>query len=106
MSVESLFNSNATLQTRTQTLDAFGGIKESFATGETFACRIQPPSADERNLYTREGQVVNAKAYVSHRLNANVTDQVSFGSRTFLIRGVINPDEADLYKILFLEEQE
>ena len=34
MSVETLFNSNAKLETRTQTLDAFGGIKESFAVAQ------------------------------------------------------------------------
>ena len=106
MSVESLFNSNATLETRTQTLDAFGGIKESFATFSTFTCRIQPTKADEQNLYNREGQVVNAKAYVSSTLSANVTDRVVFNDRTFLIRGIINPDEANVFKVLFLEEQE
>tara|TARA_R110000824_G_scaffold22442_2_gene82117 strand:+ start:88 stop:408 length:321 start_codon:yes stop_codon:yes gene_type:complete len=105
MSIETMFNSEATLESRTQTLDAFGGIKESFAATTTFACRIQPTSADEQNLYTREGMTVKMKAYVSHRLSANVTDQVAFGSRTFLVRGVLNPDEADLYKVLFLEEQ-
>jgi SPP1 family predicted phage head-tail adaptor len=105
MSVETLFNSNAKLETRTQTLDAFGGIKESFAVAQSFSCRIQPTSAEEQNLYNREGMTVEAKAYVSHRLNPNVTDRVIFGSRTFLIRGVLNPDEADLYKVLYLEEQ-
>lgn len=105
MSVETLFNSNARLEKRTQTLDAFGGIQESFAVSQSFACRIQPSNANEQNLYNREGMVVTAKAYVSHRLVANVTDRVKFGDRTFLIRGITNPDEADLYKILYLEEQ-
>jgi head-tail adaptor len=100
-----MFNSRATLQTRTQTLDAFGGIKEAFGTAEEFPCRIQPTSADERNLYEREGLIVNAKAYVSASLSPTVTDRVLFGARTFYVRGILNPDEADVFKVVFLEEQ-
>ena len=106
MSVESLFNSRATLKSRTQTFDAFGGIKESFPDGGVqFNCRIQPSNADEKNLYDREGVTITAKAYVSPRLDATITDRVSFGSRSFIVRGVVTLDEADVYKILYLEEQ-
>mgnify|MGYP003647689209 CR=1 FL=1 len=105
MSVETMFNSRATLQTRTRKPDAFGGTTETFAVGDQFPCRIQPSNADETNLYSREGATVTAKAYVSASLVATIIDRVKFGTRTFLIRGVVNPDEADVYKILYLEEQ-
>ena len=100
-----MFNSKATLQSRTQTLDAFGGMVESFSTARNFPCRIQPTSADEQDLYSREGQVVTAKAYVSASLAPGTNDRVVFNSRTFYIRGILNPDEANMYKVVYLEEQ-
>ena len=105
MSVESLFNNNAVLQGRTQALDAWGGMTETFATSTRFACRIQPTTAEEQTLYARESMIVKLKAYTSHRLDATINNRVTFNSRTFLVRGVTNPDEADVYKVLFLEEQ-
>ena len=105
MSVESLFNNQATLKTRTVVRDAIGGTVETFSGGETFGMRLQPTSTDETNLYSKEGQVVKFKAYVSAQLSASITDRVSFNDRPLIVRGVLNPDEADVYKVLFLEEQ-
>lgn len=105
MSVESMFNNEAVLQGRTQALDAWGGMTETFATTTRFACRIQPATADEQTLYARENMTVKLKAYTSHRLAASINNRVTFNDRTFLVRGVTNPDEADVYKVLFLEEQ-
>ena len=105
MSIETLYNSEASVQGRTQTLDAWGGIKESFATTSTFRCRFQPTTADEKNLYSREGQVVDLKAYTSPKVPITINDQISFNSRTFIVKGIINPDEADHHIVLFLEEQ-
>jgi len=60
-------------------------------------CRLQPIKSMERVLLMREGVKVTHRLFLGTRIPVDPNDRFVMGTRTFKIKGSINPDEMDQY---------
>jgi len=101
-----LLNSTMYVHRRTVTRDALGGITESFALVASVDSRIQPLTAKETDLYSKEGETITHKAYFSFGANVEPRDRLIFRGKTFIVRTVMNPDYEDVYLVANVSEQD
>ena len=101
MSFRSLLVHTADVQSRTLTTDGGGSYTESWAAAfEDVPCRIVPISAQELQARGTTVEQISHKMFMGHSIAGTETaiavdDRVSFDSRTFQVRGVLNVDELD-----------
>lgn len=81
-----------TIQRVTNTRDAIGGVIETWATLVTVYARVLPMSAGEQ--YRRQQIQAKADWKVTVRYNNEIrpADRLVWRTRTFQIKGVLNPD--------------
>lgn len=105
MSVATLAVHKVTTQRKTTSVDASGGITETWANYLTLSCRIQPLSAREQQLYSRETEVVTHKIYFPGTPDITPSHRIVYGSNTFEVKGVRNIDHLDRFLTVEAELQ-
>ena len=69
-------------------------------------CRLQPVKAYERVMLMREGVKITHRLFLGSLVSVDESDRFVMGSRTFKIKGVVNPDELGRLLQCDLEEEE
>jgi SPP1 family predicted phage head-tail adaptor len=98
-------NRLATVQTYTNASDGMGGFITTWANDGTVWCDIEPISASQRLQYGDLNTDITHK--VTARYSANLTPEkrLSFQSRNFTLKTVINKGEdSDFIELLASEE--
>lgn len=93
-----------TLQSVSTTRDIVGGLVESWATTATLWAKVEPMSA--RESWYRQQMNASASWKVSIRYRSGVTSKqrIVWGTRTFEVRGVTDPDNRRRYLELACDE--
>lgn len=105
MSIQSLAIHTVTTQRKTTASDAAGGLTETWANLLKLSCRIQPLSAREAQLYSRETEIVTHKIYFPGAPDVTASDRIIFGSNTYEVKGVRNIDHLDRFLTVEAELQ-
>ena len=88
----------------TNTRDAGGGISQSFSPVTYIYANIKPMNA---NSTYRQGIVqekVTHEVTIRYMKNISTNSRVTYGSRNFNVKGIINVDERDRFLKLLCEE--
>jgi head-tail adaptor len=87
--LSNLLNHTVTVNRPTDTPDTSGGISESFsAVYSNIPANIQPVSASWLIQYAQRKIDVSHSVYFNQALTINTGDQIAYGSRTLLVKGV------------------
>ncbi len=94
-----------TFQAVTAAENSLGESVETFSTYKTLWAAIWPVSASEQIRSGQEGMNISHRIRVRYDSGITHGMRITYGSRTFKIRSVINPDEKKaMLDILAVEE--
>jgi SPP1 family predicted phage head-tail adaptor len=88
----------------TNTRDAGGGISQAFNPVTYIYANIKPTSA---NSSYRQGMVqekITHEVTLRYMTNIDTNSRITYGTKNFNIKGIINVDERDRYLKLLCEE--
>jgi len=106
VSLRSLFNTNVQVEYPTVVRGTEGGQDTTWTVRyASLACRIQPLSAREAAMYGRETVAITHRMYCFPTATINGKDKITYGGRTFLVKGVRDTDEQERLQVVELEEQ-
>jgi|TARA_R110000796_G_C14477820_1_gene426338 SPP1 family predicted phage head-tail adaptor len=92
------------VENATNTRDAGGGLSQAYTVASFVYANIKPTSA---NSTYRQGIVlekVTHEVTMRYMTNISTNSRVSYGSRNFNVRGIVNVDERDRFLKLLCEE--
>lgn len=95
-----------TLQSEGGSRDAGGGIVSSWSTVDSVYADIRPVSGQERYRQGKVQETITHDIRIRYRTDITASNRVSYDSRTFNIKTVINEDERDRYLLLKCSEGE
>ncbi|SDE20958.1 phage head-tail adaptor, putative, SPP1 family [Desulfuromonas thiophila] len=98
------FRHPATIVADGEAIGAGGVIDKAVTSVCTTRAAIWPTSAREARENMREGVTVTHNIRIDYRPGINETMRVLFDGRSFEIKGIVNPEEANLYLDLLCEE--
>jgi SPP1 family predicted phage head-tail adaptor len=101
-----LLNRTANVKRRTVTRDGLGGSVETFAIVGNVKMRLQAISANESDVYSKEGEIITHKAFFDAEANIATRDRLRFRGNDYIIRSIINPDYEDAYLVAGVELQD
>lgn len=110
MSVATLANTMVTVQRRSNSTDASGGVVQTWTAHLNLRARVQPLSAFESARFGSDTETITHKVYfpgvpdIKHSDRLQYTDRLG-RLRTLEIRGVRNTDELDVFTTVEAEEQ-
>lgn len=106
MDIGSLCVHTIKIQTNAAVGDGKGGLPDSWQVRyANVAARIRPLSATEQAKWGGLPTIASHKVYIADgNLDISEADRIVWGSRTFRILGVVNPDEQDYFLQLDCEE--
>lgn len=93
------------IQEKTQVSDGMGGFTETWATVNEVWAAIWPVSAKESRENMRVEANITHNIRIRYRTGIVHAMRVLFGSRTFEIKGLINPDERNIWLDMVCNEQ-
>lgn len=93
-----------TIEQPSRSADGYGGFTTSWSTFASIWGEVEPVSARERMFAAKLEHNVTHKIRIRHLSGVTTDMRVSFDSRTFHIRGVINPSERSRWMDLAAEE--
>jgi len=111
MSIKSLCSTHTlTVYALAESRDAAGGMKKSSrwsSTGTEINCRIQPASSRDIETAAQNGYVISHTLYSANNPGVKHDYKLTYGSRTFLVRGTAtDTDEFGRLWKFFAEEIE
>ena len=92
------------VENSTNTRDAGGGISQSFSPVTYIYANIKPTNA---NSTYRQGMVqekVTHEVTIRYMNNISTNSRVTYGTRNFNVKGIVNVDERDRFLKLLCEE--
>ena len=102
--VVSRMDKRITIQTVTQTTDNQGGYTEAWATLATVWASIEPIKAYEKFQAAQLQTPISHKIMTRYRSGITTAQRISWSSRIFNIKEVINVNEANAFlKIIAIE---
>ena len=90
-SLESLLIETFTPQTVTRTTDDQGGYTTSWTDGTDFEGRLSKLTVQERVAQDKETALATHKVYCLTSVDVDPDDQITLGTRTFIVVGVQRP---------------
>lgn len=81
------------LQEYSQTRDSYGAVTETWATYATIWASIEPLKARERMIAKQAAMTVTNQITIRFHKKVSARDRVQFGSRTYEVNEIINPEE-------------
>jgi SPP1 family predicted phage head-tail adaptor len=105
VSVASMSNKTATVQRKTETKDAFGGLTESWSKSSTIQLNLQPISGRQANDYDREEYEVTHKGFTSGTPDVAPNDRLSIDGNVYIIRAVLNVISMNVLTTILLERE-
>lgn len=92
------------LQSPTNTRDAGGGVSQSYKTINTIWADIVPQKGSETYRQGKTTEKITHKITIRKLPNVNTRNRISYDSRLFAIKNVINLDERGRFLQLLCEE--
>ena len=92
------------VETATNTRDAGGGISQSYTPVTFIYANIKPLKADSTYRQGIVQEKVTHEVTIRYMDNISTNHRISFGSRLFDIKGIINIDERDRFLKLLCAE--
>lgn len=93
-----------TFQTRTDTVDNLGGSVTTWADEFDAWVRIEPTSGRQSVFAGKIQNPVTHKITMRYLADVTPKQRVLFGTRTFDIQSIINPEERNIALVLMVEE--
>lgn len=96
-----------TLQTKTTTATSYSDAgAETWADTATVWAAIEPATGREFNMAAQTMSDVTHTVTIRHRAGVTRNMRVQYGTRTFAIKAVLNPDEANVILRLLCSERD
>ena len=92
------------VENATNTRDAGGGLSQSYSPVTTIYANIKPMNANSIYRQWIVQEKVTHEVTIRYMKNISTNSRVSYGSRNFNIKGIINVDERDRFLKLLCEE--
>ena len=92
------------VETATNTRDAGGGLTQSYTPVTFIYANIKPLKADSTYRQGKVQEKVSHELTIRYMDNISTNHRISFGSRTFNIKGIVNVDERDRFLKLLCNE--
>lgn len=110
MSVATLANTKITVQRRTVTKDAGGGITRSWSNHLRIKARVQPLSSSDMIRHSKDDARVTHKVYVPGTPDIRTADRIQTArvptGHSLYVQGVRNIDLADEFLTIEAEERD
>ena len=96
MSLRSLLNNRANVQTKTSVSNGMGGFTETWAnTFSHIPCSIQPKRGNEIIFTDADKVFANYTMYVEDKYTITEANRIVFGTKTFITKFVANTASKD-----------
>lgn len=94
------------LESATNTRDSGGGLSQAFNAVASIFADIRPQSGDETFRQGKVQEKLTHNIIIRYRTGVTTSQRISYDSRIFQIRSVINVDERDRFLMLKCVEGE
>lgn len=110
MSVATLANTNVNVLRSAETIDASGGVVQTWNAHLNLKARVQPLSAFDSQRYSSDTETITHRVYFPGVPDIKHSDRIQYRDskgnlRTLDAKGVRNTDELDVFTTVEAEEQ-